>query len=477
MRLALSAALLVLAAPSGSTYASAQQPPTLAFEPVRYALDLTIHYDQATLEGSARITVRNRSSRPETDVPLLLYRLLHVSQASDGHGRALGVTQAVTSVEGFPQLQVNAITVSLAHALAPGDTITVAVDYAGYLLGYRETGMLYVQDRIDTTFTIIRDDAYAYPTLGLPSIGAMHGPSGWHFHYVARVTVPSTLVVANGGRLLERSERDGLVSYTYEDRLPAWRLDLAIARYGVLGANATRVYYLPGDSAGAAGVLRAVHNAMRLYGEWFGPLKTQTGYAVIEIPDGWGSQADRTAIIQTAAAFRDSSRWTEVYHEVSHQWNVDDLDPAPCRWNEGLAMFLQYLTAERLQGQPTVAEGAAAALAALERRFAQRPGERTVPMAQYGKAGLTDLSYRSGMLMFAVLYGVVGEEQFHRIIGGFYQRYAASGATTDDLVNYAKATASADLTRFFDDWLYTSRWTEHLRSGATLATLVNAYRP
>lgn len=470
------ATLMTLALPTAS--ASARQSiPELVLEPVRYELDVAIDYERATLQGTAQITVRNRAAVPQTELPLLLYRLLTVTTARDTQGGALSFIQGVRSVDGFPRLQVNGISITLPDSLPPNDTTTVAIGYEGYLLGYVETGMRYIQDRIDTAFTIIRDDAYAFPTIGVPSLAGLRGRTRWRFHYIARVTVPATLVVANGGRLLDRTERDGLATYTYVDRVPAWRLDLAIARYGILDAGGARVYYLPGDSAGAAMVARAVEGAWRLYTEWFGPLREERSYSVIEIPEGWGSQADRTAILQTAAAFRDPRRWLEVYHEVSHLWNVTELDAASPRWNEGLAMFLQYLTAERLEGRPVLGEQIAATIALLEERFASHAEERDAPLIRYGSVGLTNLSYQTGMVLFAALYELVGSEQFNRIVGGFYQRYAGSGATTDDFVRFAKTTATVDLTAFFNDWVYTSRWTDHLRRGVSIDKLIAPYRP
>ena len=66
-----------------------------------------------------------------------------------------------------------------------------------------------------------------------------------------------------------------------------------------------RVVHFPEDAEGARGVLQAAEACLALFSEWFGPLRGDAGFTFIEIPDGWGSQADVTAVIQTAAAFRD----------------------------------------------------------------------------------------------------------------------------------------------------------------------------
>jgi aminopeptidase N len=80
------------------------------------------------------------------------------------------------------------------------------------------------------------------------------------------------------------------------------------------------------------------------------------------------------------------------------------------------------------------------------------------------------------MLMFDVLYGVVGQDRFNSIIGGYYREYASGGATTDDFVRYSKRVSHTNLDRFFDDWIYTARWYDRIAAGATVPDLVRYYR-
>ena len=465
-----------LAVLAGGLHAQGAGGRELAVEPVRYALDLVVDYDAEQLRGSCSVTVRNRSLAAVDHVPLLLYRLMSVSSVRGAQDAGLPFVERVVSFEDFPQLQVNAVTVSLARPLASGDTTSIEVAWGGYLLGYAETGMLYVKDRVDTAFTILRNDAFAFPLVGYPSFAVNHAAPLPSFEYVVSVTVPARLTVANGGRLVGRTVHGGAVTYVYRNILPAWRIDVAVARYGVLESGSTRVFHLAGDSAGGARVLRAVAGAMRLYTDWFGPLRGTPSFTVTEIPDGWGSQADVTGIIQTAAAFQDSTRQHEVYHEVSHQWNVPPLDRPSPRWNEGLATFLEYLTVEKLEGRATLAGQEDSTIERLREMFAAEPGYRTIPLIQYGKEQLTGLSYSVGFLLFDVLYRLAGEGEFNSIVGGFYRRYAESGASTDDFVRYAQRVAGDRLRPFFDDWVYTTKWYDQLSAGASVADFVRRYR-
>jgi len=198
--------------------------------------------------------------------------------------------------------------------------------------------------------------------------------------------------------------------------------------------------------------------------------------AITEIPDGWGSQASLIGgIIQTASAFRDPTRLGELYHELSHLWNARDLDTPSPRWNEGLAMFLQHLMRERLDGWTGRTDFYTRAIAAMKANVTQDTALRRVPFRDYGNREMTGRSYGVGDLMFATLYDLLGAAQFNRVVGGYYRQFP-NGGTTRDFVAFARRTASRDLTPFFEDWMFTPRWTEVLASATSIGDLAAHYR-
>jgi hypothetical protein len=214
----------------------------LALEPVHYELDLTVDYDAEQILGNVQLTVRNRSLKTIHEIPLLLYRLMAVNSVRDSRGRALPVTQRVVAFEDFGKRQVNYVTVSLDQQLEPSDTATIELVYEGYLLGYAETGWRYVKDRVDSSFTIIRNDGLAFPLVGVPSLRANRSAGFPTFTYLARITVPASLTVANGGvanggRLIERSVNDGDATFVYQSVKPSWRMDFAVADYRIIERN------------------------------------------------------------------------------------------------------------------------------------------------------------------------------------------------------------------------------------------------
>jgi hypothetical protein len=447
-----------------------------ALRPVHYDLAIDVDIPGRQIEATARIRLRNEQDRPVDEVSLLLYRLMRVREVRGGDGRILPYQQAVTAFEDFAKLQANHVRIRLDSPLAPGAETVVGVRYGGYLLGYAETGMLYVKDHVDSAYTLLRPDAFAYPEVGYPSFAVNRRSVLPSYDYVASVKVPKGYTVANGGALVERREEGSSVTFVYRSVKPSWRMDFAVAPFRIARRDALTVFYLPEDSVGARRILGAMQRTLALYTQWFGPLEGDSPFAVIEIPDGWGSQADVTSLLQSAAAFRDVRRESELYHEISHLWNVPDADrPAP-RWNEGLASFLEDVTVDSLSGRATTDSSAMRLVSWLARRLSADSALRTVPPVEFGKREMTDYSYSVGSLMFYALYRLVGHDAFRGLIGQYYRSYRSGGGRTADFVALAKARSPVDLQRFFEDWLYSTRWTAVVARARVPADLYAPYR-
>jgi hypothetical protein len=253
-------------------------------------------------------------------------------------------------------------------------------------------------------------------------------------------------------------------------------MDFVIAKYTELSSGSIRVYHLAGDESGAAGVARAAGEALDLFTRWFGPLRESTVLTFIEIPDGWGSQADVTTIIQSAAAFKDPQQHREVYHEISHLWNVSPTDRPSPRWNEGQASFLEYLVTQEVTGKPLVDARANQLIDWLRGSLPTHAAWRKVPLVDYGRAGLTDLSYSVGAVYFDLLYRLAGRETFNQIIGGFARDFGTRGGSTKDLVDVVRKTAKMDLSQLHNDWIFTTAWADRVEHSATIQELEAYYR-
>ena len=441
-------------------------------------LDLVINLDYAErgLTGRGLMTFQNHGQEAVRRVPLQTGRLMQVTSVRDVHGAALRYTQDVVRFADWPAMQVNQVWIELPAAVPPRSAVTIRVDWEGILVGYQETGMMYVRERIDSAFTLLREETGAFPVVGVPSVAAMRAAPREDFTFQARITVPAHQVVATGGRLVERRLMNDSVAYTFAGATPVPFLNIAIAPYRLAERSGIRVYHFPEDSAGAAALLVSADSALDLLESWFGATGDSLDLAIIEIPPGYGSQASLTAgVIQDAAAFRSKSGLHQLYHELTHFWNVRSTDRPAARWEEGLASFLEMLLAHQLDGGPDAVAQAQGHVPAVLERFGRDTANANLRFVDYGKASKTGFSYSVGQLMFATLYAAVGADEFNRLVGGYYQRYKQTGGTTAQLIDYLHSQSKHNLAAFTRDWLLSTRWFTELSRGATLSGLARTY--
>jgi hypothetical protein len=432
-----------------------------------------------TLSATARITFLNKNESPVGQIPAILYRLLKVDSVRNGNSEPLQFTQRLDSLEGWDLYQANLITIDLDRPVPSGERATIEIDYAGPIVGMRESGMLYVQDSLDPAFTIIRPESAAYPHLADPtrtSLEYRFGRGNDTFDQVASVTVPDALVVASGLDLSEKRARDGWTTWEYRSNQPASQIILPVAPYEVLETAAARIYFFPEDREGAQRVAKGIARAMALLEDWLGPPGSRASFAVVEIPEWYGSQALRPTVIQDAGAFRDAGAMPELYHEISHFWNVTDPSPAPSRWDEGLAMYLQEITHQELdQGAENLASTWETTFQWLKRQLDEHPEYRGVPLIRAGELNLTSvLSYGGGQLMFALLHYRLGVDQLLALLREFNEAHVASGATSMGFAEFVLRQAPSSK-RIIEDWFLGGEYSELVLSRPNFAALVQRY--
>ncbi len=413
-----------------SAPASSQAPAPEAFVPRHVTLDVRVDYTGRTLTGSMTYDLENWTTRPAGEVSFLVNRLMEVSGVRGAAGGALAYTQDVVRVSDDPIW----------------------------------------------AFTILREDALAFPSIGGTMNAANRKRPRPDFTYDAAVRVPSRYLVATGGAATRTPHEDGTTTWRYASGVPSPFLNIAIAPFDTIVDGGVRVFYFPADSAGARRLMTSAQTALRTLTQWLGPPRGVLTLTITEIPDGWGSQASLVGgIIQTASAFRDPTRLGELYHELSHLWNAPDTDNPSPRWNEGLAMLLQHLMRERLDGWTGRADFYEREIATVRASVAEDTSLGRVPFIDYGKRDMTGRSYVVGDLMFATLYDLLGEAQFDSVVGG-YARQFINGGTTRDFVAFARRTASPDLSAFFADWMFTTRWSGLLATATSIRDLADHYR-
>jgi hypothetical protein len=445
---------------------------------LEYKLDLRIDYGTKKLYGKCEITISNETNQPIETVPILLYRLLSVKNVENKNNVSLPFTQKVISISGWEEIQVNFIEISLSKKLSPGEQSKIELEYEGYLFGYSAEGWRYVKDHIDKNFTIIRTDGFGYPIIGYPNERDMMKIAQEKYDYLINITIPNEMIAVTGGKLIDQIKTNDETTFIFRSKKPSWRLDIAISDYEIFEKGENKVYYFASDSLGAQKVIKALQASFELYTSWFGRLNNYQGFSVIEVPEGYSSQKDITAIILSADNFKTSKEMHTIYHEMAHSWNVTNLDVQPCRFeSEGFAQFLQFLLLEKLDNKENaVSEAAQRYLDRIRNTFNEKKEYQTIPIKDYGVHEMTDYSYTLGMVVFAILYDLVGQDHFNKVIGSFYSANDSKGATLDEFINHCLKLAPLDLKRFFDDWIYSTKGIKLVVDGKTFEELIHYYK-
>jgi aminopeptidase N len=438
-------------------------------------LDLTVHYETRNLEGTATWVLENVGPDPVSEVPLQIGRLMTARAATSGDS-PVSFIQDVVVYEDWPRRQVTQLRLFPDSPLAPRERRAFTLSYSGPLVPSSETGMRYVKDDIDRSFTLLRSESFAFPQLAQPSLAANRKAPREDFTYRLRITAPSDLIVATGVPESSKEPTDSLTTWEFETGRPVPFLNIGVAPYEVISADGLTVFHFPEDKDGAARLLKAMVDAIALYENWFGPHEGGAAVHVIEIPSGWGSQASITGgIILTADAFENADQLEQLYHELAHLWHPADLDrPAP-RWNEGLATFLQYRVASTQDASDLGQVMERLARSQLE-RFGRRPELSEVAMIDYGRAEATGFSYGTGALMFYALFRTLGEAEFDALLGEWFRQYRADGSSTRQLVELLLARSGPGVETLLQDWLFSADWHRKLQESESLDSLISTYR-
>ena len=422
-----------------------------------YRLDMHFLLQDQRISVHATLSIRNDTRVPRDTLPFLLYRLLVVQQVTDSEGHPVDFTQDVIQLTDQHSMQARKIIVHLPRILNPGDSMNIAIDYSGYVFGYPEV-MAYVHDRIDDTYSLLRPDAISYPVVADGSFADLLAAYNNRFTYDLSATVPRGYLVACGGHLVSRRENAASATFEYRSQIATWRIDVAVAKFAVLNDYGKRilVYYLPGDSSGARRILAASNDVVNLYSTMFGRPKRYEGYTIIEIPDGWGSQAGDFYFLQTSAAFKDSTSIGEVYHEIGHSWNVAPADSIRrCRYfDEAFASFFEPLAIRAFQGDAAFNRRMAKDREIFVRSAREDTEACTTPIAMYWKNELGRYSYTKGAWSLYVLFTVVGEKTFDAIVQSLLTEFQGRTISFEQYQSLCERIAKRNLSKYFNEWIY-----------------------
>ncbi len=449
----------------------------------KYDLEFRVDIEKREIFSQGFLTVANVGNEKAEELPLILYKDLRVDAIKCQDGNDLKYTQKVVFFPDEPEYKVNYILVKLNELFTPGTERKFYIRYSGTIDESRNTDG-YVRDSINSEFTYIRTETNAYPMICYPNYKNRrqtfeHFWTGHPFDYRVKIIVPKEYAAANTGRLIEKTETEKGVQYIYENILGAWRIDIMVAQYACLNDPESKIkmFFFPEDSETAEKAFEFQQKAYRIYTQWFGSLNdTPTGFTIIQTP-GWdGGQSDITGVIQSG---RISVRSFPGYaHEIAHFWGPNT--PEKYRWiNEGQASYLQYRLLKEMDDEKELEEGMLRRRKAFTEYIEKYPEARELTLNDYVEKGEGKhdhvMNYHKGAWVYYLLDTVVGEDTFNRIISSLYNDFKGGLVTNEHFIKQAEKISGKKLSKFWQDWIYSSSSTEFLLDNLSLEEMAEKY--
>ena len=437
-----------------------------------YDIAWRVDPSKGTLEGSTRISLRNDSNDAVNSVTLILNRLLEASSVKAENGADLQFKQQIANDPGvdWAPYPVNHVDIPLAAPLQPGQTACLTLHYAGGLASGGDA-IRYAKDQICEELTILRMETYPYPYVA-GSNPAAHS----RFSYRMAVTVPDCYVVANVGIPGKVRKGSGWITYSYSMPAPRWRLDVTIGKLDIIGSRADEavIYCLPTYRQRAERLLKTVHEVRGLFNAWWGPPRKESALVILQIPEGYGSQADPPAMILTADAFGDSSRAIGLSHEMAHFYNpAGGKDPA--RWmSEGFATFIQLLVESRLSDKelPDLMQSTRKDVLAMSEKM---PDMTKRPLNEYQHLENTTPTYQVGALAFHQLYLILGEQAFNKAMNKLYNVYGEEPCDAKEWLETVEQASGRSLDNWANDWVFTNDCWKLIKGDEPLGEIAGSY--
>jgi hypothetical protein len=446
-------------------------------KPVHYEISANVLTAKARLEADCRIKLLNPSRDQIGRVRLLLNKGLKATSVTS-QNRNVKFTQKQRRFSDLEGFEVNLVEAQFDRTLKPRRKAWIRIAYEGVIKGYDDV-FRYTRDRISEEYSLIRPDVYSYPVVGVPEFKKLVSATPMQrFSYRLDVTVPTGFVVANVGRLVGTRQAGNVATYIYESKLPSWRIDIAIARFKHYAETdaAMHVYALSEDSAHSERIVNELRRCRDFYRDWFGEPRSWAGYTVIEIPEGWGSQADVCGMLLNSQAFRDAESVGGLYHELAHLWNAQSGEEVPSRFlDEGFASYFQLLAEKEFSGEPRFQKRMERVRQRLVEMAGKNPLLLKAPISDYGKLQLTDASYPVGAWILFILHSIVGNRCFKKIVRTFLERFSEKPATLMDFRKVVTEICGRQLEEFINSWLFENRAATCLEKGFSAEQLKSVY--
>jgi tetratricopeptide (TPR) repeat protein len=414
----------------------------------RQRIDVQSYLIDARIDPAAQTLTATALVRfiPLDDVSTLSFELnnaLNLTKVQDEDGREVPASR---------MQQDMSVRLSLPQMLKKGKPAALTFIYDGKLTGNEESpvfGIKFAAIRPDITYLM-------YPARWFP----VNDYTTDRFTSDMKVTVPSGYKVVSSDSGSGEAAPTGMTATRFKFNQMSFPGSLAVVKgeaKPVTAGGVTTFFYLrtTADLAGAYGedIARAMTYFTGVYG--LAPKKNLT---VVETEEGTPNAYSAPGMIfLSPRAIGKEGNIELVANQVSRQWWGNFVSPTTRNhmWIEnGLARYAELMYTEHVNGQ-------SAMVTAVRNTYIQALTVDQPPLMQ--SARLEDYSPEfwaatggKGAAVLHMLRGVIGDENFLKLLKTFPERFAWKSANTDDFRKLAEEISGEGLNWFFIQWVESS---------------------
>ncbi len=427
------------------------------------------------LTGKQAVRYVNREGIPLDEIYFRLFPNFHGGELEVENLRVDGKLAAV-----MLENQETALRLALDAPLQPGESLVITLDFVLQLpveMG-GNYGLFGYFDEI-----LVLDTFY-------PSLPA-HDQNGWYIHYpypngdntyqdasyyLVEISAPKTFLFAATGSPIIEMETEDSKQVIYAAG-PARDFYLGGSRaFTVLSSEVDGIqinsYALPEYETHQEKALLFAANALNSFNDLFGPypytefdlISSPMRALGIEYPGITGIWKDLYEVEGKVYGVENLIMLeTVIVHEVGHQWfyNVVGNDQQDHPWlDESLVQFITYLHFVEDQ-QESLANGLVSNWQSRLAMVEEQEKPIGLPGNRYRGLEYSGIVYGRGPLFFQNLEKQLGRATLLEAIRDYYQDNQWDIATEEDIRNSLEEACRCDLSKTFEEWIYTGGFSEN----------------
>jgi hypothetical protein len=357
------------------------------------------------------------------------------------------------------------VTLNMHKPALPDSTFDLKVEYGGQPVLDGTWGGFYFSGNYAYNLGVgFRSNPHNFGRCWFPCFDNFTDRATYSFH----ITTDATFMgVCNGLKQPETLNGDGSTTWhwTLNQPIPTYLASVAVGKYALIkneftGQNGTYPVWIAveaQDSIKAKASFAKLNNALLCFEEKFGAYPfDRVGY--VGVPFNSGAMEHAGNIAYPLYAIDGTTNYETLFaHELSHMWWGDK---ATCRtaedmWlNEGWASFCEALFLECVYGKDFYIN---------EMKSKVIEGIKDAAPADGGFYPVSGIPanitygnhvYKKGALMVNTLRTIMGDVAFFAACKSYLSKHMFKDVSSEDLRAEFQQFTSADLTNFFNVWIY-----------------------